>query len=143
GLAVALSNVDEIIALIKASAAPPEAKDALMAKVWRSSLVEEMLQRAAADAARPDGLPPEFGWHAEGVPAGYRLSDAQAEAILELRLQRLTGLEQDKIFAEYKDVMTQIVDFLDILAKPSRVTIIVRDEIQAIRDQFGDTRRSE
>ncbi len=100
-----------------------------MAKVWRSPLVEEMLKRAAADSARPDGLPPEFGWHAEATPPGYRLSDTQAQAILELRLQRLTGLEQDKIFGEYKDVMAQIVDFLDILAKPSRVTTIVRDEI--------------
>jgi len=143
GLAVALSNVDEIIAMIKAAATPPEAKIALMAKVWRSPLVEEMLQRAAADAARPDGLLPEFGWHAEALPPGYRLSDTQAQAILELRLQRLTGLEQDKIFGEYKDVMAQIVDFLDILANPARVTGIVRDELTAIRDQFGDARRSE
>ena len=143
GLAVALSNVDEIIALIKAAASPPEAKATLMARVWRSPLVEEMLRRAAADAARPDGLAPEFGWHAEAAPPGYRLSDAQAQAILELRLQRLTGLEQDKIFGEYKEVMAQIVDFLDILAKPARVTTIVRDELTAIRDQFGDARRSE
>ncbi len=143
GLAVALSNVDEIIALIKAAATPSDAKVALMAKVWRSPLVEEMLQRAAADAARPDGLPHEFGWHADAKPPGYRLSDTQAQAILELRLQRLTGLEQDKIFGEYKDVMAQIVDFLDILAKPARVTGIVRDELTAIRDQFGDARRSE
>jgi DNA gyrase subunit A len=114
-----------------------------MAKVWRSPLVEEMLTRAAADAARPDGLPPEFGWHADGNPAGYRLSDAQAQAILELRLQRLTGLEQDKIVGEYRDVMAQIVDFLDILANPARVTTIVRDELTAVRDQFGDARRSE
>ncbi len=140
GLAVALSNVDEIIALIKAAPTPPEAKVALMQKVWRSALVEEMLVRAAADAARPEGLPVEFGWH----PAtGYHLSDAQAQAILELRLQRLTGLEQDKIFGEYKDVMAQIVDLLDILAKPSRVTTIVGDELRGIRDQFGDQRRSE
>jgi len=143
GLAVALSNVDEIIALIKAAAAPADAKIALMTKVWRSPLVEEMLQRAAADSARPDGLPVEFGWHADAAPPGYRLSDAQAQAILELRLQRLTGLEQDKIFGEYRDVMAQIVDLLDILAKPARVTVIVRDELTAVRDQFGDARRSE
>jgi DNA gyrase subunit A len=143
GLAVALSNVDEIIALIKAAATPPEAKATLMARVWRSPLVEEMLRRAAADAARPEGLAPEFGWHADAAPPGYRLSDAQTQAILELRLQRLTGLEQDKIFGEYKDVMAQIVDFLDILAKPARVTVIVRDELTAVRDQFGDARRSE
>ncbi len=141
GLAVALSNVDEIIALIKAAPTPPEAKAALMAKTWRSPLVEDMLKRAAADAARPEGLPLEFGWQERAN--GYRLSDAQAQAILELRLQRLTGLEQDKIFSEYKDVMAQIVDLIDILAKPERVTAIVGDELKAIRDQFGDARRSE
>ena len=116
GLAVALSNVDEIIALIKAAPTPPEAKAALMAKTWRSPLVEDMLKRAAADAARPEGLPLEFGWQERAN--GYRLSDAQAQAILELRLQRLTGLEQDKIFGEYKEVMAQIVDLIDILANP-------------------------
>jgi len=141
GLAVALSNVDEIVALIKAAAGPPEAKAALMAKAWRSPLVEEMLERAAADAARPEGLPLEYGWQKSA--RGYRLSDVQAQAILELRLQRLTGLEQDKIFAEYKDVMAQIVDLIDILAKPSRVTAIVSDELKAIKSDFGDARRSE
>jgi DNA gyrase subunit A len=139
GLAVALSNVDEIIALIKASPTPPEAKVALMAKRWRSTIVEEMLQRAAADAARPEGLPLEFGWQS----GGYSLSDAQAQAILELRLQRLTGLEQEKITGEYKEVMALIVDLLDILANPARVTTIIHDELTVIRDQFGDTRRSE
>ena len=141
GLAVALSNVDEIIALIKAAQTPPEAKSALMAKTWRSPLVEDMLKRAAADAARPEGLPLEFGW--QDKANGYRLSDAQAQAILELRLQRLTGLEQDKLFGEYKDVMAQIVDLIDILANPDRVTAIVRDELKGIREQFGDKRRSE
>jgi DNA gyrase subunit A len=143
GLAVALSNVDEIIALIKAAPTPAEAKAGLMARVWRSALVEDMLQRAAADAARPEGLPLEFGWQVTGEPRGYRLSDAQAQAILELRLQRLTGLEQDKIFGEYRDVMAQIVDLLDILARPARVTAIIGDELTGIRDQFGDKRRSE
>ena len=143
GLAVALSNVDEIIALIKASPTPAEAKAALMARLWRSPVVEEMLRRAAAEAARPDGLPPEFGWQADGQGGGYRLSDAQAQAILELRLQRLTGLEQDKITGEYKVVMDEIVDLLDILANPARVTTIVGDELAAIRDQFADPRRSE
>ncbi len=143
GLAVALSNVDEIIALIKAASTPAEAKVALMAKRWRSAVVEDMLQRAAADAARPEALAPEFGWQETASPRGYNLSDAQAQAILELRLQRLTGLEQDKITGEYKDVMEQIVDLLDILAKPSRVTTIVGDELKSIRDQFGDKRRSE
>jgi DNA gyrase subunit A len=141
GLAVALSNVDEIIALIKASASPSEAKAALMARAWRSSLVEDMLRRASADVARPEGLAPEFGWH--GPNAGYKLSDVQAQAILDLRLQRLTGLEQDKITADYREVMDLITDLLDILAKPARVTQIIHDELTAIRDQFGDARRSE
>jgi len=141
GLAVAMSNVDEIIALIKASATPPEAKAALMARTWRSPVVEQMLHRAAADSARPEGLPIEFGWQKDGT--GYRLSDAQAQAILELRLQRLTGLEQEKITADYNEVMDLIVDLLDILARPERVTSIIRGELVAIRDQFGDKRRSE
>jgi DNA gyrase subunit A len=141
GLAVALSNVDEIIALIKASASPAEAKAALMARAWRSTLVEDMLRRASADVARPEGLAPEFGWH--GPNAGYKLSDVQAQAILDLRLQRLTGLEQDKITGDYREVMDLITDLLDILAKPVRVTQIIRDELTAIRDQFGDARRSE
>jgi DNA gyrase subunit A len=142
GLAVALSNVDEIIALIKKAATPPDAKRELMGRIWRSKLVEEMLQRAAADASRPEGLAPEFGWQ-DDKQKGYRLSDAQAQAILELRLQRLTGLEQDKIYSEYKEVMTQIADLLDILAKPERIKQIIGDELRAIRDQFGDKRRSE
>src|SRR5690348_3745141 len=125
GLAVALSNVDEIIALIKASATPAEAKAALMAKPWRSGVVEDMLKRAAAETARPEGLAPEFGWQETGGRRGYNLSEAQAQSILELRLQRLTGLEQEKITGEYREVMTQIVDLLDILAKPSRVTTII------------------
>jgi len=143
GLAVALSNVDEIIAMIKASPTPPEAKAALMGKLWRSTIVEEMLQRAAADAARPDGLPLDFGWQRNTQMSGYRLSDVQAQAILELRLQRLTGLEQDKITGEYREVMALIVDLIDILSKPGRVTTIIGEELATIRDQFGDARRSE
>ena len=139
GLAVALSNVDEIIALIKAAPTPADAKVGLMARQWRSPVVEEMLQRAASDASRPDGLAPEFGLSSQG----YRLSDAQAQAILELRLQRLTGLEQDKIVGEYKEVMDKIVDLLDILAKPERITAIIVDELNAVREQFGDKRKSE
>jgi DNA gyrase subunit A len=139
GLAVALSNVDEIIALIKAAPTPPEAKRGLMARQWRSALVEEMLSRAVADSYRPDGLAPEFGLSEQG----YRLSDAQAQAILELRLQRLTGLEQDKIVAEYREVMNVIADLLDILARPERITAIIGDELALIKQQFGDPRRSE
>ena len=144
GLAVALSNVDEIIALIKRAATPAEAKAGLMERIWRSALVEEMLARAAADAARPEGLAPEYGWQSgSGSAMGYKLSDAQAQAILELRLQRLTGLEQEKITGEYREVMVQIVDLLDVLAKPERVTSVVSGELTSIRDQFGDKRRSE
>jgi DNA gyrase subunit A len=141
GLAVALSNVDEVIALIKAAPTPAIAKEGLMSKEWRSLLVEEMLARASIDAKafRPDGLAPEFGL----AKNGYRLSDAQAQAILELRLQRLTGLEQDKIVNEYKEVMERIADFLDILGRPDRITAIINDELVAIRQQFGDKRRSE
>ena len=139
GLAVALSNVDEIIALIKAAQTPSIAKLGLMEHIWRSPLVEEMLQRAAADASRPENLAAEFGMSTQG----YRLSEVQAQAILELRLQRLTGLEQDKIVTEYKDVMLRIADLLDILATPNRVTEIIGMELTAIKTQFGDARRSE
>jgi DNA gyrase subunit A len=139
GLAVALSNVDEIIALIKASPTPPVAKERLMEKLWRSTVVEEMLARAGADASRPDGLLPEFGMGKKG----YRLSDAQAQAILELRLQRLTGLEQDKIVGEYKEVLEKIADYLDILAKPARITQIIKDELGQVKAQYGDKRKSE
>ncbi len=142
GLAVALSNVDEIIALIKAAPTPADAKRELMARSWRSSLVEDMLSRVS-DASRPDGLAPEFGLVGKGKDRGYFLSDAQTQAILELRLQRLTGLEQDKIVGEYREVMDKIADLLDILAKPARVTQIISDELVTIRSQFGDKRRSE
>jgi DNA gyrase subunit A len=108
--------VDEIIALIKAAPTPPEAKRGLMARSWRSVWWKTCWRAHRPTASRPDGLAPEFGFSAEG----YRLSDAQAQAILELRLQRLTGLEQDKIVAEYKEVMDHIVDLLDILARPER-----------------------
>ena len=142
GLAVALSNVDEIIALIKAAPTPADAKRELMARAWRSSLVEDMLSRVS-DASRPEGLPAEFGLVGQGNARGYHLSDAQAQAILELRLQRLTGLEQDKIVGEYREVMDKITDLLDILAKPQRVTQIINDELVAVKAQFGDKRRSE
>ncbi|HYG13902.1 MAG TPA: DNA gyrase subunit A [Methylophilaceae bacterium] len=139
GLAVALANVDEMIAIIKAAPTPPEAKVALMARSWQSPVVEEMLKRAAMEASRPEGLSVDFGL----TPQGYRLSDVQAQEILQMRLQRLTGLEQDKIVNEYKDIMDVIADLLDILATPGRVTQIIVDELSAIRQQFGDKRRSE
>ncbi|MEE9547916.1 MAG: DNA gyrase C-terminal beta-propeller domain-containing protein, partial [Nitrosomonadaceae bacterium] len=141
GLAVALSNVDAVIALIKASPTPAVAKQMLMTKVWRSKLVEEMLSRSSvnAKAFRPDGLALEFGLSKKG----YRLSDSQTQAILELRLQRLTGLEQDKIVGEYKEVMIKIADLLDVLAKTERITSIIADELAAVKKQFGDKRRSE
>ncbi|HEX7813446.1 MAG TPA: DNA gyrase subunit A [Burkholderiales bacterium] len=139
GLAVALSNVDEIIALIKAAPAPAEAKRELMARSWRSQLVESMLVRTEAAASRPDGLAPEYGPQADG----YRLSEVQAQRILEMQLQRLTGLEQDKIVAEYREVMENIADLLDILAKPERITQIIKDELKQSREQFNDERRSE
>ena len=141
GLAVALSNVDEVIALIKAAPTPAVAKESLMAKAWRSALVEEMLARASVDtkAFRPEGLAPEFGISKDG----YHLSDTQAQAILDLRLQRLTGLEQDKIVGEYKEIMEKIADLLDILAKPERITTIINEELAAMKQQFGDKRRSE
>jgi DNA gyrase subunit A len=139
GLAVALSNVDEIIALIKAAPTPADAKRELMARTWRSALVEEMLARASAAASRPEGLAPEFGLSAQG----YRLSEVQAQRILEMQLQRLTNLEQDKIVAEYREVMDQIADLLDILARPERITAIIGEDLTQIRDQFADARRSE
>ena len=139
GLAVALANVDEMIALIKAAPTPPEAKIDLMAKVWKSPVVEEMLKRAAMEASRPEGLSIDFGL----TPNGYKLSDVQAQEILQMRLQRLTGLEQDKVVSEYKEVMEIIADLLNILATPARVTAIITDELTEIRKQFGDKRRSE
>lgn len=147
GLAVALANIDEFIAIIKAAPTPPIAKQELMARPWDSSLVREMLSRAETENAsaggreayRPDGLNPSFGMQSDGL---YRLSDTQAQEILQMRLQRLTGLEQDKIIGEYRDVMAQIADLLDILARPERITAIIVDELTSIKSEFGDARRS-
>ena len=143
GLAVALANIDEFIETIKASPTPPVAKSALMSKSWDSSMVREMLARVGSEstggreAYRPEGLSPNFGLQADGR---YRLSDDQAGEILQMRLQRLTGLEQDKILGEYRDVMTQIADLLGILATPARVTTIIGDELAAIKQEFGQTK---
>ncbi|MGZ5111994.1 MAG: DNA gyrase subunit A, partial [Usitatibacter sp.] len=139
GLAVALSNVDEVIAIIKAAATPPVARTELMARSWRSQLVEAMLARASAEQYRPESLAKEFGL----VGEGYRLSDVQAQRILEMQLQRLTGLEQDKIVSEYREVIAAVENLLDILAKPERVTQIIGDELLEVKREFGDKRRSE
>ena len=145
GLAVALSNVDEVIAIIKAAATPAVARAGLMTHTWRSMLVEEMLTRASADQFRPEALPREFGMVKDALAdaAGYRLSDVQAQRILEMQLQRLTGLEQDKIMSEYREVIAAIEDLLDILARPERVTQIIGDELLEVKREFGDARRSE
>ena len=145
GLAVALSNVDEVIALIKAAPTPADAKVELMNRFWRSKLVEDLLARAISDGgtdgalSRPEGLSPEFGLHKKG----YKLSDIQAQRILEMRLQNLTALETDKITAEYKETMEKIVDLLDILVKPARVTKIISLELAEIKKQYGGERFSE
>ena len=144
GLAVALANIDEFIRIIRESPTPPVAKAELMARSWDSQLVREMLTRTREDGAtvsaddyRPESLPREYGLQSEGL---YRLSDTQAQEILQMRLQRLTGLEQDKIVAEYKDVMAEIEDLLDILAKPARVSTIIGDELTALKTEFGQTK---
>jgi len=151
GLAVALANIDDFIAIIRNAPTPPVAKAELMARPWDSKLVREMLTRTRADGGvvnaddyRPEGLEKNYGMGNDGL---YRLSDTQAQEILQMRLQRLTGLEQDKIVAEYKDVMAEIEDLLDILAKPERVAIIIGEELGAIKQEFGQgkvgLRRSE
>ena len=138
GLAVALANIDEVIALIKASPSPQEARVALLSRVWPAGAVPAMLERAGAVDTRPAGLVAEFGLQAQG----YRLSDAQAQAILEMRLNRLTGLEQDKIIAEYQQLLAVIADLCDILARPERLTQEVRAGLLEILEQFGDERRT-
>ena len=150
GLAVALANIDDFIAIIKAAPTPPLAKTELMNRSWDSSVVREMLLRTGADNAagieafRPSNLPKHYGLQTDGL---YKLSDDQAQEILQMRLQRLTGLEQDKIVNEYKDVMSQIADLLDILSRPERVTVIITDELTLAMNEYGigskDARRSE
>jgi DNA gyrase subunit A len=151
GLAVALANIDDFIAIIRGAPTPPVAKVELMNRGWDSQMVRTMLTRAKGDGSvvnaddyRPEGLEREYGLGQDGL---YRLSDTQAQEILQMRLQRLTGLEQDKIVAEYKEVMTEIEDLLDILSKPERVSTIIGDELGTVRQEFGQTkigaRRSE
>ena len=140
GLAVALSNIDAFIRIIRAAPTPPDARRELLAQSWGAQVVQDML--TCADY-RPDGLESQFGLQADGL---YRLSDNQAQEILNMRLQRLTGLEQDKIVEEYKEVMDRIADLLDILARPERVTHIISEELTEIKEAFSgekDARRSE
>ncbi len=139
GLAVALSNIDAIIELIKAAPSPAEAKAGLLGRVWDAGIVSEMLSRAGADTCRPDDLAAQFGLH----PDGYWLSDVQAQAILDLRLHRLTGLEKDKILAEYRELLEKIADLLEILANPDRLLQVIREELLLVRDTYGDKRRTE
>ncbi|HET7306292.1 MAG TPA: DNA gyrase subunit A [Gammaproteobacteria bacterium] len=139
GLAVALANIDPVIALIKASPGAAEAKAGLMAQIWEPGTVTGMLERAGAEASRPAGLGREFGL----VGGGYRLSEAQAQAILDLRLQRLTGLEQDKIISEYKELLEKIKELSDILSSEERLREVVRGELVEIRSQYADERRTE
>jgi DNA gyrase subunit A len=139
GLAVALTNIDPIIALIKAAKNPAEAKEKLMATGWEPGVVVQMLEAAGADASRPEGLSDEFGL----ISNKYRLSDAQAQAILDMRLHRLTGLEQDKIIKEYEELLEQIADLLEILQSGERLMQVIREELIEIKEQYGDERRTE
>jgi len=139
GLAIALANIDEIIAAIKASASPAEAKIALTSRAWRTGAVPEMLARAGAISTRPDGEVTPLGISADG----YRLTEHQAQAILEMRLNRLTGLEQEKIVTEFQELLVQIRDLNDILARPERLMAVIRAELEMIRENFADKRRTE
>jgi len=140
GYTVALANIDEVIALIKASASPADAREGLMARTWAPGAVSGMLQRSGADETRPDDLQAGFGLGDDGQ---YRLSERQARAILDLQLQRLTGLEQDKILKEFEEILDKIADLLEILRNPERLMQVIRDELTAIRDQYADQRRTE
>ncbi|MCK4710913.1 MAG: DNA gyrase subunit A, partial [Gammaproteobacteria bacterium] len=139
GLAIALSNIDEIIALIKGSASPAIAKAALLERNWSLGIVKDMLQRAGSDSSRPDGLSTEFGL----LDDSYRLTEKQAQSILDLRLHKLTGLEQDKIINEYKEILNKIEDLLDILMREERLMSEIRRELLEIKEQFADVRRTE
>lgn len=139
GLAVALSNIDPIIELIKASPSSAEAREKLLAQAWTPGDVLGMLERAGADACRPEDLPPEFGFH----DGKYHLSPEQAQAILDLRLHRLTGLEHEKLLNEYQEKLAEIADYLDILSDPERLKMVIREELEEIAQEYGDERRTE
>ncbi|WP_226702663.1 DNA gyrase subunit A [Microbulbifer elongatus] len=139
GLAIAISNIDPVIELIKASATPADAREALLAKGWPVGEVQQFLERAGADACRPDDLPQEFGLR----DGSYYLSPAQAQAILELRLHRLTGMEHDKLLAEYSERLEQIAEYLEILGSPERLMQVIREELEVLEQEFGDERRTD
>jgi DNA gyrase subunit A len=139
GLAVALSNVDEVVELIKKAPSPAEAKRVIMERAWASELVENLIGKGPVAQYRPEGLPQELGLK----PDGYHLSDEQAQAIIDLQLRRLTGLEKDKIREEYREVIAAITELLDILAKPARITKIIEDELRKLKEAFADKRKSE
>ena len=138
GLAVALANIDPVIKLIKKSINPAEAKAELLKVVWKSDVVVEMTEDAGSEISRPDNLRDEFGIHKDG----YHLSPEQAQAILELRLQKLTGLEKDKILKEYKELLERIIDLLDILSRPDRLMKVIHDELKDVQERYGDERRT-
>ena len=139
GLGIALANIDDMIAMIKQSTTPQEAKESLLAQLWQPGLVLGMLSKAGSGASRPDDLPEDHGL----TPDGYRLSAQQAQAILELRLHRLTALEQDKILNEFEELLGVIKELLDILGSPERLMQVIRDELLEMKTQFGDKRRTE
>ena len=139
GLAVALANIDPVIALIKQASTPAEAKQALLERSWEPGVVSRMLERSGAETSRPESLGDEFGLH----DGAYRLSPEQAQAILNLRLHRLTGLEQEKIIGEYDDILARITDLLEILGNPDRMRQVIRDELIEVKTQFDDPRRTE
>jgi len=139
GLAVALANIDEVIELIKKSANPAEAKAQLIARAWQPGPVMDMITRTGAGSSRPDDLDPQYGLKDDG----YYLSEVQAQAILDLRLHRLTGLEQDKILGEYKEILDLIKELLDILSNPERLLQVIREELEEIKEKYGDERRTE
>jgi DNA gyrase subunit A (EC 5.99.1.3) len=134
-----MANIDEMIALIKAASNPAEAKAGLLARTWASGIVATLLERADAERSRPEELPEEFGMHGQE----YRLSSEQAQAVLNLQLHRLTGLEQDKIVSEYQGLLEQIDDYLDILSSTQRLMTVIREELNDIKEQFADDRRTE
>src|SRR5690606_10360753 len=136
---VALSNIDPVIELIKKSPTPAEAKERLLATGWESSAVEAMVERAGADACRPEDLPEEFGLR----DGKYYLSPEQAQAILDLRLHRLTGLEHEKLLGEYQEILNQIGELIRILTNPQRLLEVIREELEQVRSEYGDARRSE